>query len=310
VSNIVQFLSSFLAADLRVATPILMAAMGLIYMEKSGVVNIGAEGTMLIGAFVGSFGAWLSGSPWIGLLLAGLAGMVTGLLFALIVVTVKANQIVAGIAFNTFALGLTTIANRMVFGLNTDPAKISGFSVWKIPLLSRIPLLGEALFAHMGPVYCILLFVPLTWYIMQKTSIGLKIRAVGEHPKAADTAGINVFLVRYATIVFGSFFVGASGAYLSLGILHIFTENMVTGRGYIALAAVIFGKWNPWGILGAALLFGFGDALQIRVQAMGSSIPYQFMLMLPYLLTVAALAGLVGKSTPPMASGKPYSKDE
>ncbi len=309
MSNIMHLATDIVAADLRFAAPILMAALGLIYMELSGVVNIGTEGVMLIGALTGSIFSFLSGSAWIGMLMAGLVGMVFGLLFALLVVTIKANQIVLGIAYNILALGLTTTISRLVFGLSTGPIKIPGFKIWAIPLLSGIPILGKSLFSQMGPMYLILLFVPLTQYFISTTSIGLKIRAVGEHPKAAETAGINVSAIRYGTIIFSFFFVGCAGSYLSLGLLNLFSENMTAGRGFIALAAVIFGKWNPWGILGAALLFGFGDALGIQAQAMGSSIHYQFLLMLPYILTVAALAGFVGKAIPPTASGKPYSKD-
>jgi general nucleoside transport system permease protein len=304
-----NIITSFLAADFRMATTVLLAALGLIFIEKSGVVNIGVEGTMLIGALTGSFASYYLGSAWLGLLAAGFAGMAVGALFAFIVVTVKANQIVTGIAFNILALGTTTTFNRILFGTRSEAITISGFSVIRIPGLSRIPVLGPSLFSQMPMVYIALLLVPLIHFFMHRTSFGLKIRAVGEHPEAADTAGINVYLVRYATIIGGSFFAGIAGAYLSLGILNFFVENMVAGRGFIALAAVIFGKWNAWGVLGATLLFGFGDALQIRLQALGSPIPYHFLLMLPYLLTVAALAGFVGKSIPPTASGKPYTKN-
>jgi simple sugar transport system permease protein len=305
----INLITSFLAADFRMATTILLPALGLIIMERSGVVNIGAEGTMLVAALVASIGSLLSGSPWVGLLLGGLAGMAVGALFAFIVVTVKANQIVTGIAFNILALGATTTVNRVLFSGRTDVARIAGFVVQPIPGLARIPVLGPSLFSQMPIVYLALLLVPLLHFFMYRTTLGLKIRAVGEHPEAADTAGVNVQLVRYASIIGGSFLVGLGGSYLSLGILNFFTENMVAGRGFIALAAVIFGKWNPWGALGATLLFGFGDAMQIRLQALGSPIPYQFLLMLPYLLTIAALAGFVGKAIPPTASGKPYVKN-
>jgi simple sugar transport system permease protein len=304
----VDTITSFLSADIRVAAPILLAALGLIFMERSGVVNIGAEGTMLIGAFTGSLGAYIWGNAWYGVLFTAAISMLVGLVFALIVVTVKANQIVTGIAFNILALGITTTLNRIVFGVGSGSIEIDGFEKIAIPLLSDIPIIGEAVFNQVGLVYIGLLLVPLIFYFLKLTTIGLKIRSVGEHPEAADTAGINVFKVRYGTIIGGSILVGIGGAYLSLGQLNMFSEDMVSGRGFIALAAVIFGKWNPWGALGAALLFGFGDALQIRLQATGSDIPYQFLLMLPYLLTVAALAGLVGRATPPAASGRPYTK--
>lgn len=306
-NSILQIISSFIEADLRVATPILIAAIGLLYMEKAGVVNIGAEGTMLIGALAGSIGAYIFQDPWIGALLAALVCGLVGLVFAFLIVTIKANQIVTGIAINIIALGATTTVNRVFFGLNTSSTNIPSFSRVAIPFLSEIPIIGP-LFNQMVLAYIALLMIPFTYYLMKKTTIGLSIRSVGEHPEAADTAGINVFRVRYGTVIFGSMIIGIAGSYLSVGLLSFFSENMVSGRGYIALASVIFGKWNPYGILLATLLFGFGDALQIRMQAAGSSIPYQFLLMLPYLLTVAALAGFVGKAVPPKASSKPYIK--
>lgn len=306
-NTILQIISSFIEADLRVATPILIAALGLLYMEKAGIVNIGAEGTMLIGALAGSIGAYIFQDPWMGALLAAVVCGLVGLVFAFLIVTVKANQIVTGIAINIIALGATTTVNRVFFGLNASSTNIPSFNKVTIPFLSDIPVIGP-LFDQMGLAYLALLMVPFTYYLMKKTTIGLSIRSVGEHPEAADTAGINVFRIRYGTIIIGSMIVGVAGAYLSVGLLSFFSENMVSGRGYIALASVIFGKWNPYGILGATLLFGFGDALQIRMQAIGSSIPYQFLLMLPYLLTVAALAGFVGKAVPPKASSKPYFK--
>ena len=308
VSNsILQIISSFIEADLRVAAPILIAAIGLLYMEKAGVVNIGAEGTMLVGALAGSIGAYIFQNPWMGALVAGIVGGLVGVLFAYLIVTVKANQIVAGIAINIFALGATTTVNRIFFGLNASSASIPSFTKIAIPFLSKIPVIGS-FFNQFGLAYIVFLMVPFTYYLMKKTTIGLKIRSVGEHPEAADTAGINVFRIRYGTVIIGSIIIGVAGAYLSVGLLSFFSENMVSGRGYIALASVIFGKWNPYGIFGAAFLFGFGDALQIRLQAMGSAIPYQFLLMMPYLLTVAALAGFVGKAVAPKASGKPYFK--
>ncbi|MBS3970870.1 MAG: ABC transporter permease [Clostridia bacterium] len=300
---------NFLRTDLRTATPILLAAIGLVFMERSGVVNIGVEGMMLVGTLFAVVGSFYFGNAWLGAITAMLATGLMGLLFAFLVVTVRANQVVVGIAINILGLGLTTSLARIVFGVNLAPPKIDTFKIVSIPFLSDIPILGPILFNQMLLVYFALLLVPITHYMLFKTTIGLKIRAVGEHPKAADTVGINVFKVRYASIIGGSLLAGLAGAYLSLGLLSFFSEGMVAGRGFIALAAVIFGKWTPFGTLGAALLFGLGDAIQIRMQAMGSTVPYQFLLMLPYLLTVVALAGFVGKSSPPAASGLPYTKE-
>ncbi len=305
-----ELITYLIMTDLRMASPILIAALGLLIMEKSGVVNIGCEGMMLFGSFTGVFFARLFGSPWMGILFSGFTGMLVGLLFAFIVVSLRANQIVTGIALNIIALGATSTLNRVIFGVSSQAARAPGFEFIEIPLLSRIPFFGEVFFTQMGPVFLAILLVPAIQWFMQKTTVGLQIRAVGEHPHSADTAGINVLALRYGTIISGSFLAGAAGGFLSLGILSMFTENMVAGRGYIALAVVIFGRWKPWGLLAAALIFGLGDAVQIKMQTSGSLIPYQFLMMVPYLLTILALSGLVGRSEAPAASGKPFKSDE
>ncbi|MCF8001170.1 MAG: ABC transporter permease [Halanaerobiales bacterium] len=310
MENILNLIQNLLIADFRTATPILLAGIGLIYMYRAGIVNIGVEGTMLIGAFAGSYGAYIFNNVWMGILVAAIVGGIVGAIFAFLIITIKADQIVTGVAINIFAIGLTTTLNRILFGVNTSPPDIPSIGKITIPFLSDIPFVGRLLFNQLSMVYIALLLVPITYYVFYKTTIGLKIRAVGDHPKAADTAGVNVFKVRYWTTIFGSMLAGIGGAFLSTGILSFFTEDMVAGRGFIALAAVIFGNWNPWGVLGASLLFGFGDAIQIRIQAMGSNIPYQFLIMIPYLLTITALAGLVGKVNPPEASAEPYIKEE
>jgi len=304
-----DFIINFIAADLRTATPILFAALGELYMERSGIINIGLEGFMLIGALTGSISSYFFNSAWLGVIMAALACGVLGLIYAFFVVTIKANQVATGIAINIFSLGLTTTIYRAFMGVNTSHPNIASFKNISIPLLSKIPILGQSIFNQTILVYLVLMLVPFTYYFLYKTSIGLKIRATGEYPQATDTAGVNIFQIRYGTIIGGSMLVGVGGAYLSLGLLNMFTENMVAGRGFIALAAVIFGKWNPWGVLGAALFFGFGDALAIRLQVMGSNIPYQFLLMLPYIFTVAVLAGVVGKTISPTALGIPYKKE-
>ena len=310
MEKVVDFVTYILSTDLRTAAPILIAALGLVLMEKSGVVNIGCEGMMLIGSFSGVFFARLFGSPWMGILSAGIVGMIVGILFAYIVVTLGANQIVTGIAFNIIAFGLTSTLNRLIFGATSQAARAPGFEYVPIPLLNKIPVIGEALFSQMMPVYLALALVPIIQWFFIKTTVGLKVRSVGEHPHAADTAGIDVSATRYGTILAGSFLIGAAGSFLSLGLLSLFTENMVSGRGFIALAVVIFGKWNPWGILGAALVFGLGDAVQIKIQTIGSAVPYQFLMMVPYVLTILALAGFVGRSQAPAASGKPFRSDK
>lgn len=304
-----DFITNFIAADLRTATPILLAALGELYMERSGIINIGLEGFMLIGALTGSISSYFFNSAWLGVIMAALACGALGLIYAFFVVTIKANQVATGIAINILSLGLTTTIYRAFMGVNTSHPNIASFKNISIPLLSKIPILGQSIFNQIILVYLALMLVPFTYYFLYKTSIGLKIRAAGEYPRATDTAGVNVFQIRYGAIIGGSMLVGVGGAYLSLGLLNMFTENMVAGRGFIALAAVIFGKWNPWGVLGAALFFGFGDALAIRLQVMGSNIPYQFLLMFPYIFTIAILAGFVGKAVYPAALGIPYNKE-
>ncbi|MCL4441846.1 MAG: ABC transporter permease, partial [Firmicutes bacterium] len=185
----------------------------------------------------------------------------------------------------------------------------SSFGPWPVPFLNKIPFLGQVLFNHSPLVYLTFLLVPFTWYLLFKTTIGLKIRAVGEHPRAADTVGIRVNQLRFICCIIDGAIAGVAGAYLSISLLSMFTENMVAGRGFIALAAVIFGKWNPVGVMGAALLFGLGDALQVRLQAQGINIPYQFLLMLPYIITIIALAGFIGRAVKPAAQGQPYHRD-
>lgn len=287
----------------------LFAGLGLVLMARSGIVNIGAEGTMLTSALAAVVGSHLLGNEWAGLLVAALVGALSGLLFAWFVVTLRANQIVTGIAINILAMGLTSSLGRVFFGINTAPPKIAAFRPYAIPGLSSLPVLGPSLFDQVPLAYLALLLVPLIHVFLFHTARGLEIRAVGEYPKAADTVGVNVFGVRYATIVAGCTLAGMGGAYLSLGLLSFFAENMVAGRGFIALAAVIFGRYTPWGTLAATLLFGAASALEYTLEASGSALPEELLMSLPYVLTVAALAGFVGRSVGPAAIGRPYAKE-
>lgn len=302
-------ITEFLSTDIRTAMPILIAALGIVYSERSGIVNIGIEGIMLIGALAGVVGSFYTGSAWSGAILAILFGGLVGLLFAFLTVTLKSDQVVIGAAMNILGLGLTTTLSRVIFGINTAPPKIDSFKNIPIPLLSKIPIIGDVLFNQNAITYIIYILIPVLHYVLYKTELGLKIRAVGEHPKACDTVGINVLKVRYGTIIFSSMLSGLAGCYVSLALLSFFTENMIAGRGYIALATVIFGKYSPLGAVAAALIFGAGYALQFKLQALGSSVPYQFLLMVPYILTLLALTGFVGKTRGPEASGVPYEKE-
>lgn len=309
MTDVLREITNFLAADVRTAVPLLLAATGLIFSERAGIVNIGAEGIMLIGALAGVVGSYFLGEAWLGVLVAAMAGGLLGLFFAFLVVTARADQVVIGAAFNILGLGLTTSLARVIFGVNISPPPIDAFKPVPLPVLSKIPVLGEVLFYQSELTYLALLLVPVTYFVLFKTTLGLKIRSVGEYPRAADTVGINVYRIRYGASLVSGIFCGLAGSYLSLSLLNFFTENMTAGKGFIALATVTFGKWNPFGVLAAAMLFGAGEALQYRLQATGANIPYQILLMIPYILTIAALAGFVGRAVPPASIGKPYVKE-
>ncbi|MDR3145676.1 MAG: ABC transporter permease [Treponema sp.] len=306
-------IGNFIAADLRTAMPILIAALGFLFSERAGVVNIGAEGILLFGAFFGVIGSWYFGSAWMGLLTAMFTGMLVAALFAGLTISLRADQVVVGAGINIFATGLTTTLNRVIFGMNLKPPEIASFEPLTLPpVVAGIPVIGPGLVTVLSQnvlVYITLLLIPLAHFVLFKTEMGLRIRAVGEHPKACDTVGINVYRIRYGAVLFSGLLGGAAGAFVSLGLLSFFLESMIAGRGFIALAAVAFGKYTPWGILGASLLFGGGLALESRLQTLGTGIPYQFFLMIPYVLTILALAGFVGKNQGPAAGGVPYIKE-
>ena len=306
--DVLSTLGGYIAADIRTATPILLAALGLLLMNRSGLINIGAEGIMLIATFIAVMATYFTKSVWLGLFFAMLSGALMGLLFAFLTVTIRANQIVVGAAFNILGTGISAMLYRIVFGMSTDVISVEGFSELSIPLLSKIPVIGPALFSHMPIVYIAFLLVPAVSYFLFKTPSGLNLRSVGENPKAADTLGVHVYRVRYAAAIAGGMLIAAGGAFLSTGLLHFFAEDMVAGRGFIALAAVIFGKYKPSGVMIAAMLFALGNVAANAMQAMGSAIPYNFLVMIPYLLTIVALAGFAGKAVAPAAAGKPYKK--
>ncbi|HZJ99276.1 MAG TPA: ABC transporter permease [Tissierellaceae bacterium] len=302
------FLIALLSASLRLSVPILLAALGGMYSEKAGIVNIALEGMMLMGAFSGVVGSYFSGSQWVGVLVAIISGILISLLFAFITVNIKINQIVSAVAINLLAVGITSFLYRALFGITTNPITVKAFETFNVPILSQIPIIGEIFFKQTVLVYIAFLLVPISSFILYKTSWGLSIRTVGEHPMAADTVGIPVNKVRTICVMLSGILAALGGCFLSLGQFNMFVDNMVTGRGFIAVAAVIFGKWNPKGILIASLIFGVADALQIRLQIADIGIPYQFLLMFPYLLTVIAVTGKRGRSVSPKALGTPYEK--
>lgn len=304
-----------LAATMRQATPLLLAALGEIIVQRSGVINIGIEGMMLMGAFFGMLGSFYTGvalpnlAPSVGLIAAGLSGGITAYVFAFLTIRLAADQVVTGTGITLLALGLTEVIYQRLFSYTGAALKVAAFGEVRIPFLSGIPWVGAALFQHNILVFLTFLFVPCLYFYLFQTSHGLTIRACGEHPKAVDAVGFNVEKLRTLCVLFGGVIAGLAGGYLSLADVPYFTPGMTVGRGFIALAIVIFGKWHPFKACGAALLFGLGESLEVRFQAIGWDIPYQFLLMLPYILTLLVLAGFVGKSTPPLALGTPYKRE-
>jgi ABC-type uncharacterized transport system permease subunit len=308
--TLVQLLLSvdFLTSAIRFSTPLLGASLGEIISERAGVVNIGLEGMMLCGALAAVLGSYYSGSPWVGAAAALVVGALVGLLHAFFSITLAVNQVVVGMAINIGALGLTTFVARLVFGI-TQQVRVTGLDPVKIPLLGDIPVVGPVLFNQSMLVYLIYLLVPIVAFIQMRTEAGLKLRAVGEHPEAAASVGISVAWVRYIAVLACGALAGLAGSFFSLVQLSTFVEGMTGGRGYIALAVVIVGKWTPWRAALAALLFGALDAIALRAQALAINVPYHLLLALPYLVTLLVYAGLVGQARAPAALARPYIRD-
>ncbi len=295
------------AAALRMATPIAYAALGGIFSERVGIINIGLEGMMLTSAFTGVAVSYYTGNPWLGVLAAVVVGGLLGFFHAILTVKFAGDQIVSGTGLNIFAMGFTAYMSQVIWGSRGASESVTGIKVVTIPLLRQVPILGDILGKHSPLFYVMLAVTVISYVVLFKTPLGLRIRAVGEHPTAAETAGIDVIRVKYLCVTLSGMLAGLGGAYLSLGHLNLFARGMTGGRGFIAMAAMIFGKWTPFGAFGASLLFGFADALQMRLQATGL-LPPQIILMIPYLLTVAVLAGVVGRARPP-SDYKPYEKE-
>ena len=307
MEDIFGSLGPILQSTIRNATPLVFAALGGLFSERSGVVNIGLEGLMLISAFAGVVGASFSGSALIGLLTAIGAGLIFALIHALMCITFEADQIISGTAINLLALSGTGFLMVVIFGSGGTSPRVNGFASVAIPGLSDIPVIGAALFDQSLLVYLMYILVPVVYFVVFRTPFGLRLRATGEVPEAVDTAGVNVQLMRYYGVAISGMLAACGGAYLSMGLLSAFTENMTNGRGFIALAALIFGRWNPIGAAGAALLFGFGQAITFQVNQ--DVVPIEFIEMLPALLTIIVLAGFGGRAIAPAAIGKPYRKE-
>lgn len=301
--------ASFLATMFRLATPTLFAALGIVFSERAGIVNIGTEGMMLVGALAGVMGSYYTGSVWVGVLIAMVVTVVFSAIFAFFTVIVKADQTVIGTGMNLLAAGLTITINRAIFGASTSPPEIDTFGAAPIPLLSKIPYVGEIFFQHEIPVYIAFLLVPVAHFVMFRTNVGLKVRSVGENPKACDTVGIRVAMTRFSTVLYSGLMAGIAGSFVSMGQLSFFTEGMIAGGGFIALAAVVFGNYTPIGIMLSSLVFGASNTLMYRLQAMSTGIPDQFPLMIPYVVTIISLCIVSRKSNKPLGSAKPYIKE-
>lgn len=284
-------------STIRLSTPLILAALGGLFSERSGVINIALEGMMLAGAFTAAAVTYAVGNPFVGLVAGGLAGMLIAAIHAVACIRYKADQVVTGTAINILMIGMPAFLSGAFF--------LSSGSTPQIPRDHLIPW---------TPIVIAFALVPISWYVLYKTPFGLRLRSVGENPEAADAAGVRVARMRYAGVLLSGVLAGIGGAYLSIGQSSLFTRNMTSGRGFIALAALIFGKWRPVQTLLACLLFGFTEAISIQMQGVvklpsGDDIPVQFIQMVPYLLTIIVLAGFIGSSRPPRALGVPYEKE-
>ncbi|MFC9985149.1 ABC transporter permease [Microbacterium keratanolyticum] len=298
-----------LGGALALATPLIFGALGGVIGERAGVVNIAIEAQLLAGAFTAALVGSLTNSPWAGLIAAMAAGVLVSLVLAVFAITYYVNQVIVGVVLNVLVIGLTTFLFRQVLAPNQETLNtVTPFKAIPIPLLSEIPILGPILFRQTIVVYLMYIVVFVVWFGMYRTRWGLRMRAVGEHPQAADTVGIKVARTRYMNVLIAGAIAGMGGAFYTLVSVPRFNPEMTAGAGFIALAAVIFGKWDPIKATLAALLFGFATNLQGVLSVIGSPVPSQFMLMLPYIVTIFAVAGLVGRSRPPAASGIPYIK--
>ena len=300
------FTLALLSTTIRISIPYILAALGATVSELGGVVNIGLEGLILIGAFCSVLGNYYTGNPWLGVLCAVIGGMLFAGIHAVVCIKFRANQIISGLAINIMAVGVTKFFLKYFFHSSSNSGRISGLLKWDIPFLSRIPVLGDAVSNPLILITILLVFA--VFYAVYHTPFGLRLRAVGENPEAADTLGVNVYKMRYAGVLISGALAALGGVWLAYD-QHQFTDGMSGGRGYIALTAMIFGKWNPWLATLASLFFGLAEAMQIQLQTIGVDLPVQFIQMIPYVLTIVVLAGSFSKSTSPSADGVPYEKE-
>jgi len=300
-----QVLLGVLTSGVRLATPYLYAAIGETFGQRSGVLNLGVDGMMLMGAFSGFYVTLKTGNLWLGLLTAVIVGGLMGLAMAFISVTLQAEQGISGIGVYLFGLGLSDLLFQRLIGATQT---VSGFPAVPIPYLSEIPFVGDIFFNHNVLVYGAYLLVPLSWFVLNKTTLGLKIRAVGENPESADSLGVNVAAVRYTTVTIGGILSGVAGASMSIALLNVFQQNLTNGLGFIAVALVYFGGWRPLFVLAGSLIFSLVNALQVWVQVLGIPIPSDIAVMMPYLLTIVVLVLTAQRVRPPSALTKPYDR--
>ncbi len=310
--TVAAIILGILHSGIRLATPYIYAAIGETFSQRSGVLNLGVEGVMLMGAFFGFYAVFKTGNPWLGLLAALAVGLVMGLLMAVVSITYQAEQGISGIGLYMFGLGMSSLLFKTMLGTVEG---VEGFSELQFCFgdsfcLADVPVLGDIFFSHSIVTYGAYALVPLSWWILNKTTWGLKIRAVGQNPEAVDSLGVNVTAVRYVSVMIGSMLAGIAGASLSISLLGIFQENMTNGMGFIAVALVYFGSWRAFGVLLGALLFSGVNALQLWVQVLNLNIPSDVAVMLPYLLTIIALALPFRRSMQPAALTKPFSRGE
>lgn len=306
----IDFIYQLLLSTIRMATPLLIVALAELYSEKGGLVNIGLDGIMSFGALLGFIVGLQTNSPWLGLLAGALGGILVNMIYAFCTITLCAEQTVYGMAINIFAPALASFIYKLSFSDTSTLIQGVTMEAVPIPVLSKIPVIGGLFFNHAPIVYLVYLMVPLTAIFFNKTKAGLNFKAVGEFPQAAETLGINVILQKYIACIVCGALAGIGGAYLTICYTNTFSEGIVSGRGFIALSAVIFGRWIPSGVLASCLLFGFCDALQIRLQLVAPGIPYQFLQMIPYICTLIALVVFGIKKSGPKAKGQPYFREQ
>lgn len=304
------FVIAWLSASFRLAGPVLLAALGETFAEQSGVLNVGIEGTMLLGALASFLASYYTGMVWVSLAAGLLVGIVSNLLLAWMYVSLRASQVVAGLVFNVLALGVASTVYRWALGNRALPESIAMFHALRIPGVSNLPVIGPALFGQTVLFYLTLALAVVAHFILFRTKFGLALRASGEDPATADSAGISVLRMRYAGTLISGAAAGMAGGYLVLAQVGVFRESIVAGQGFIALGIVIFGRWNPLKAAGAAVVFGGCDALQLSLQILSTRVPAQLLLALPYLVTILAISGMFGgRAVQPAALMTPYVKD-